>query len=145
MGKSFRINDQRRRTSAVGSAVAWGVVVLAVVGCGGSDAATCQVHGQVTYRGQPLSDAVISFFPASGRPIGGPLDDEGRYRVELSPGDYRVVVNAPPILPEGWQEGDPLPSQQPRIPPYYAERNRSGLTATVPSDTSRHELDFPLD
>jgi hypothetical protein len=120
-------------------------IVLVAGGCGDAGEPVCRVSGQVSHQGTPLQNAVITFFPQSGRPFGGPLDDQGNFSVELPPGDYDVSINAPTALPEGWQEGDPLPPERPRIPPHYSQRQRSGLNASIPPDSRRLELDFSLE
>lgn len=75
--------------------------VLGLAGCGGDPLQRQAVSGTVTFKGKPLATGSIEFFPAdpgvgtgSGAPIGDGLfqiaKDKG-----LSPGNYKVRVNAP--------------------------------------------------
>lgn len=127
------------------SRVGWAALVLLglIVGCG--DAAdTAAVSGQVTVAGKPLPEGAISFFPADGsRPVATTVDAEGAYKVSLPAGDYTVVVQASTKLPEGWQEGDPLPPQPVRVPPAYGQPTTSPLSLTVEAGASL-ERDFAV-
>lgn len=107
------------------------LALIIVGGCAETGESTHRVRGRVTYQGEPLTDAVISFFPTSGKPSGEPLGDDGTYALKLPAGQYQVILNAAIQLPDGWKEGDPIPNTKPRIPTFYAQPKRSGLTATV--------------
>ena len=57
-----------------------GLAVLTAVGCGGrATPPTVPVSGQVIFAGKPVTDATITFTPASGRPATGSIDADGRF------------------------------------------------------------------
>ena len=75
---------------------------------------------------------VINFQATGSRPLGGGINADGTYSLELPPGNYLVRIDAPPAFPPGYKEGDPLPRLGPRlVPEKYASFTSSGLTATV--------------
>jgi hypothetical protein len=119
------------------------VVATSTVGCGGDRSDTVPVEGTVTYRGEPLANAALTFFPESGRPTTVPADSGGAYSAELPPGDYAVIVNLSAKLPPGWREGDPLPPPKVVLPTIYTTRAKSTLTAHVDT-TPTGPVDFEL-
>jgi hypothetical protein len=113
-----------------------------VAGCsGGADGVT--VSGTVNYRGQPFSNASITFYPASGRPVSAAISD-GEYSLRLQPGEYQVTVSLGVNLPPGWKEGDPIPPREFVLPQQYSSVLHTQLTATVSEDQSA-PLDFKLE
>lgn len=108
------------------------VLVLASAwGCTTPDETT-RVSGQVTVSGKVLPGGAVNFFPSDGgRPLAGAVDEDGTYQVELPAGQYTVVVQATVKLPEGFQEGDPLPPQPVKVPNIYSQPKRSPLSVTV--------------
>src|SRR5262245_46934097 len=105
------------------------VLVLMLGGCR-SKTGGVAVHGNVAFRGTPLTKTVITFFPMSGRPIATSITD-GEYSTELPPGDYVVQLAVGVDVPEGYKEGDPLPPLRYSLPPEYTSRAKSTLKATV--------------
>lgn len=110
-------------------------------GCG-SDGGAVPVAGTVTYRGQPFSNASITFYPAAGRPVGAAIVD-GAYSTELLPGDYKVTVSLGVNLPPGWKEGDPVPPREMTLPDRYSSVLHTTLAAKV-TDVQGEPIDFPL-
>ena len=100
------------------------------------------VHGHVTYRGEALKSARITFYPATGGPITTGIS-QGEYEAEMPPGDYTVVVNVGAELPPGFKEGDPVPAPKVVLPPEYATRAQSTLKSTVKPGQSE-PIDFEL-
>jgi hypothetical protein len=88
------------------------------------------VHGKITYHDQPLNASSVTFYPTTGRPVtaGAP---KGEYATELAPGTYTVSVAVGIEYPPGYKEGDPAPAPKVVLPPEYATRAQSKLTATV--------------
>lgn len=123
------------------------LLMLAGLGMGcGQGPETTQLSGAVTFRGQALDHGMISFFPATGRPTGTAIEPDGTYRVSLPPDSYSVIVLAPPKLPEGFREGDPLPPPDPNpLPEKYGRKETSGLTATIEPGSAAQQADFALE
>jgi hypothetical protein len=111
-------------------------------GCGRSSD-VLPVQGKVSYRGEPVTNGSITFFPAQGRPESAPLSDEGAYEIHLPPGDYRVTINVGLTLPPGWKEGDPVPRPTIVLPPQYSTPAKSALTAQISPELTE-SIDFPL-
>jgi hypothetical protein len=139
--------------------------LLLAPGCGKSDRPVMgSVEGVVTYAGQPLAGATVSFIPetAGDRAAGGTTDDSGRYRLTtFDPNDgaivgkYRVTVTkreeaAAVKVPEGLSGAAAEEMQEranavgkPLVPEKYFRPESSGLTAEVKPGSNT--LDFALD
>jgi hypothetical protein len=100
------------------------------------------VHGKVSYRGESLKSARITFFSGKGQPLTTVVTD-GEYDIELPPEDYTVVVNVGAQLPPGFKEGDPVPTPKLVLPDQYSTRARSTLKATVAASQTE-PIDFAL-
>ncbi len=112
---------------------AWSIVAIlisGITGCGKS-IGDVSVHGLVSYRGEPLSSASLTFFPESGRPITAPISDQGEYDLKLLPGNYSVIVNVGAPLPPGFKEGDPVPPPKIVLPPQYTTQVKTPLKIVV--------------
>lgn len=130
-------------TSRAWWAIAATLFLVGAPGCG-QDGQTVTVQGTVSYRGEPLSNASIMFFPVSGQPVTATISSTGQYTANLSPGDFTVVVNLGAQLPPGYKEGDPIPPPKLVLPPQYSTRAKSTLHATV--QTGRNQvIDFSLE
>ena len=121
----------------------WAILAGAVLGSGmlgcGEAVEGQKVVGRITYRGEPLTYGLINFVQSGQRPVGGPVATDGSYECFLAAGRYQVRIDAPPQLPEGWKEGDPMPQGLTRaLPANYADFRTSGLTVEV--GTSGEEL-----
>ena len=123
-----------------------GIVALwaiTLAGCG-EQSATTEVTGLVSYNGKPATHGVINFVAPGQRPLGGPINPDGTYEALIPPGEYQVRIDAPPRIPEGAKEGEPVANLEPRlIPEKFADFKSSGLTATITADSSQ-TLDFAL-
>jgi hypothetical protein len=114
------------------------LLALCAVGCR-NQSDEVSVEGRVTFRGQPLPNGSVTFYPTVGRPVNAPLGAGGEYSTQLPPGEYAVTVSYTEPLPEGFKEGDPTPRPKFVLPPEYTTRARSKLIATVSED-----LDEPI-
>jgi hypothetical protein len=123
------------------------VLAIAATGlaCGcGNKQQTVSVQGAITYQAKPVTSGVINFMASNGRPLGGPINSEGKYSTNLPAGDYRVRIDAPAKLPADYKEGTPPPKLAPLVPEKYGNFNTSGLTAKIDEGKSSQDLDFKL-
>jgi hypothetical protein len=118
------------------------IAVCFALGCGESST-TETVSGAVTFQGQPIPKAAVTFFPTTGRPTTASTGEDGTYEASLAPGDYTVTVNVSVELPPGFKEGDPYPKPKIVVPPQYATQAKTPLTATVAEGQSE-PLNFAL-
>ena len=118
--------------------------VLVAAGCGGASSDTIPVQGKVSYRGEPVTKASVTFFPQSGRPTSAPLSGEGDYEIDLPPGEYQVTISVGLTLPPGWKEGDAVPPPKFVLPPQFTTQAKSTLSASISSDGPK-SVDFALD
>jgi hypothetical protein len=131
------------------------IFTLSFAGCGKQGLTTIPVQGQVTFKGNPLTNAEIAFHPSKlyadgpNRIAVGKLDAEGRYKLStvthgdgIQPGEYGVVI----VPREGGRvidagENEPV-SQIPRM---YSLISTTPLKATIPADASGGmQFDFEL-
>lgn len=154
--------SSRTNHHAHGRWVKWLVLLplsLLAAGCGDGLPATVEVHGRVTYQGQPLPGGELSFQPlvtsADGlrRPATGQIEADGTYRLSTFssgdgalPGEYLVAINsfvgpAPIEVVDGGEA-----ARESRIPLKYGNPATSGLRATVPAEGGKSiTLDFDLE
>ena len=150
---------------------AWALSLTAIIGCG-PDPNLGQVRGVVTYKGEPVAGATVSFFPVSSDGIlaVGTTDDAGCY-VLAAPvqkkgvsqgafsGKYNVTIRKLEVTPSAvdllYQEGkityDELQSRggggggtsRDLLPARYRDVKTSGLEAEVQAKT-QNEFNFDL-
>lgn len=130
-----------------------------LVGCGmGQPKAdivdSVPASGVITYKGQPLENYQVTFFPADGgRPASGKSNSEGRFTLGTNgpddgalPGKHKVAVtfDTTAISGEpGKEEYKPPPPPKVRIPEKYFDPEKSGLTQEIPpSGTSDLKIDL---
>ena len=131
--------------------------VLACAGCGDSSGLKMvEVSGSVTLDGQPLPEGQIRFVPTGETkgPASGAAISEGRYTVTnrggVPAGTHRVEIRAERPNQQGRRAGPYDPGYEPDelireqyLPARY--NAASELTATIPDDQRRFELDFALE
>jgi hypothetical protein len=120
------------------------MLLTLLFGCGQAGEKTTSVQGKITYQNKPANNGVIAFLKDGSKPVSAAIQPDGAYAVQLPPGEYQVRIDAPPPMPAGWKEGQPMPPLGPRsVPDKFANFSNSGLTATVAAQ-SPQQLDFPL-
>jgi hypothetical protein len=152
---------------------AWTGLSLALLtgllgGCGDGRPVRVPVSGRITYAGQPLETGFIYFWPERGVQAHGQIQSDGTFTLGTyerqdgaMPGSYtvtiestRIVANAPKFdsLEEelaAAEQGQTGPRGRPTlehlIPPRYADRARSGLTATVEAEGGTIHFDLPAE
>jgi hypothetical protein len=118
-------------------------MALAVVGCskGGKDEGTALVTGKVTYNGQSVDGATVTFVSdAGGAPGGGRTLPDGTFTLRVKPGTYAAVVTKTDIpvntqaesMEEAAARAD-KPPEQPKelIPAKYRDAAASPLKFEV--------------
>lgn len=122
---------------------------FSLVGCGGKKETGSgrPVTGKVTYNGQPVAGATVTFVGATNSAF-GMTDADGNFKLRTTTGekvplgDYQVTVlktDTPPITaaptPEEYRPPDPNapppPDPKDLLPAKYKEPASSGLTASV--------------
>lgn len=111
-------------------------------GCGGgSGVATYPVKGTVKYKGEPVTDAAVTFFPSQGRPAAGMTDSQGTFQLSTfsskdgaPAGTYKVsVTESVTEIPPMPGTGPEPPPKPPRFPGRYTDPEQSNLSAEVKS------------
>ena len=79
-----------------------GLFVLVSIGCGNPDARFAKVEGKITYKGDAVEGALVTFMSTDGASATGTTDANGKYILTSSgasgggtgaiPGDYTVLV-----------------------------------------------------
>lgn len=146
-------------------------VALVLSGCGGGGEGTAKrekthpVSGKVTYRGQPVAGATITFNPGQdpARKAGfGITDDNGNYSIGTYAvgdgaieGSYMVTISK--ALPAAVRQPDPpedqyvppeeMPAAKPTppvqmIPAKYASPTSSGLTFEVKPGSNTFDIEL---
>jgi hypothetical protein len=125
-----------------------GSFILFHVGCGSNGPAgperlqTVSAGGTVTYQGNPLANASVSFQHDEGTVVAtGKTDDQGRFTLSTygtndgAPvGSYRVTVAVSAVeeIEPGVLAPEPEGGFKAPIPTQYADPTTSGLTAEIP-------------
>lgn len=128
------------------------LVSLLLAGCGGGTGVkTYPVKGTVKFKGEPLADAAVTFYPDQGRAASGLTDAQGTFFLSTfdskdgaPAGTYRVgiteaVLETPPMPVPGEPEPPPKPL---RFPVRYTDPDQSLLTAEV---KPKSDNDFTFD
>ena len=125
------------------------MLLLLSVGCGG-DSNVGQVEGVVRFDGEPVTRAMVSFYPADARASVGFTDQEGHYELQYIKntkgaviGEHTVTIStkidredAPPTSEFGGK------GREETMPPKYLERKKSVLVKTV--ESGRNTINFDL-
>lgn len=128
--------------------------VAFLAGCGGASDApqTVSAKGVVKYQGKPVPKLSVSFIPDQGMLAYGTTDSNGSFSLQTNaPGDgakvglYKVAISFVPdeVPPMPGFPGSDKPVTSP-IPTKYADKETSGLTATVDKDYSKNNYTFEL-
>lgn len=118
-----RSPDQMQRASLRGLLALASFAVAFLVASGGCGGSLSRVEGIVTLDGQPLSNAMLMFFPMGpeGRTAAAQADESGRYRLVVSPHRLRVVISAPKVVGQA-KDGDGMADVlKERVPSRYSD------------------------
>ncbi|HVX63980.1 MAG TPA: hypothetical protein VHC19_25380 [Pirellulales bacterium] len=126
--------------------IAAALLTLLAAGCAAKSNKS-PVEGQVTIDGQPVAQGTIQFLPLDGKgqTAGGMIRD-GRYSLESSPGEMRVVISAPKVISQRKAYDTPdsptIDEVQEQLPARYSGPE-SELRANVESG-QENKADFML-
>ena len=146
--KAFLMDQGFVRCHWVGRLLPLLFCVSLVVGCG--DTRRQSVEGTVTFDGEPLDRAAITFFPLAGTlgPAAGANIEEGKFRVKRDKGTFagtfRVEIAKYDVIPGQFMAGKdgPIPVQGNILPVRYSTEN-SELTAEIKAG-EKNVLQFDL-
>jgi hypothetical protein len=100
-------------------------LLLTLTACSGDPLQRQAVSGSVSFKGTPIKVGNIDFSPLDGQKtmVGSAIED-GKFSIPrdkgLSPGRYKVTVNAPDRIPKDGPPGsDTGPMQKELIPAKY--------------------------
>lgn len=132
-------------------------------GCGDGGPSVASVTGTVTYRGEPVGDALVTFIPEEGTPGNGTTDAAGKFTISTrgKPGavlglnkvTITKISTTGPKMPENptpddmrkaAEESARMSQSKSMIPDKYGTAFSSGLTATVTSDGAANVFTFDL-
>lgn len=151
------------------SRIAVFAAALLLAGCGGSGRPdVVPAGGTVTYEGEPLANASVTFTPASGPPAVGTTDAQGKFTLRSGtqdgavPGTHKVSVFAvdaqftppdnlpdPETDPEGYHTAveeamnENPPSSKLLIPQRYTRPVTSGLSFDI-TEGGENQFDVKL-
>ncbi|AMV20788.1 hypothetical protein [Planctomyces sp. SH-PL14] len=144
----------RPRTTSVLTGL---LAVVVLTGCGGGPKtdrpATVPAHGVVTYRGEPVPEAVVVFQPSAHKyAAAATTDAEGKFDLKAFPpesgavpGAYRVTlmkISQDDVVYEKKARRS-VPQPKSLIPAKYADPTKSGLTVEISAEGAE-ELRFEL-
>ena len=135
---------QRRRLPLTVSLICSLMLMLSGMACGGKS--QMEVHGQVTFKGEPVTEGTIQFNDdKTGNGAEVELRSDGSYQAILPPGRYTVVI-LPPLVNDVRKNPSSPPGQEykkaPNIPPKYRSTATSNLGAMVSADKTVHDFEL---
>ncbi|MSU78725.1 MAG: hypothetical protein EXS16_11610 [Gemmataceae bacterium] len=89
-------------------------------GCGGGPKFV-PVKGVLTFRGTPVPNVILDFYPETGRPSWGQTDAEGQFALECDKENTGAVVGKHNVFARmgpGWEK---IPGERPALSKNHAE------------------------
>ena len=127
------------------------VVCFLLAGCGSSG--VVPVSGTLTYKGQPVTNAIVHFVPEKGRPSMGETDASGRFTLTYDPqtkgaqvGKHKVFVQHNAAAEAG--RPGVVPGVAPKLSPDMGEffskysGDKSKIEVTIEKSTSDLKLEW---
>ena len=121
------------------------LLLIGVVGCGGSSGVAGSLSGKVTYKGAAVTGGTITFHLPGDKTAGTDLNPQGNYGLQIpASGQTQVAIETESVsrtAPAAPAEGGAGPTYV-RIPAKYADAKTSGLTFELKSgvQTKNFEL-----
>jgi len=139
------------------------IAAVGLAGCGGSTMPKVYpATGTVTWKGEPLADATVSFVPSVGAPSDGRTDAQGKFTIMTNgmPG-ARAGACKVTVSKFAGAGGSSLAASKPEdmikmyekkkgevdkaeIPAKYGRPDTSGLAAEVTTDGAKNVFTFDL-
>jgi hypothetical protein len=121
------------------------VCCFALAGCSGKSSKLGTVAGDVTLDGQPLKSGIIHFVSADGKAATtDAVITNGKYTVEMPPGDKRISISAPKVVGKRKVYDTPdsptLDQVQELLPARYNAQSDLRLTVAIGSQQKDYEL-----
>ena len=145
-------------------AVVMTIAAVGLAGCGGSTMPKIYpATGTVTWKGEPLADATVSFVPSVGAPSDGKTDAQGKFAIMTNgmpgarAGACKVTVSkfagAGASMPAAPKPEDMMKMYEKKkkgevekgeIPAKFGRPDTSGLSAEVTTDGAKNVFTFDL-
>lgn len=128
----------------------WCVPVLlaaAAAGCGAKGGRVREIHGTVSYKGEPLQSGTVRFVGPNNEVAFATVQKDGTYIVtDVPPGDVKIGViqgNEPRNVGDSsGKKAEKAARPTVVLPKKYHDPETSGVTRTVGPDTTQLDLDF---
>lgn len=91
-------------------AIACTLMAVLLAGCGGgqTEHETFLVKGKVSFNGEPVTEGIVTFEDSTnGRTGESEIAADGIYRVRVTKGSYKVMVNPPTVQVDEGPESPP--------------------------------------
>jgi hypothetical protein len=126
--------------------VVLGLVLLTFIGCSEEqrlDLSNATLKGKVTYKGQPVTHAMVLVENEKMR-MSGMVDEAGNYEVPYAPvGDVKVAVDTMSV--RGMMPPAKNGSKFVDIPKKYADPKTSGVTTKISNASGETAFDIVLE
>ena len=137
-------SHQLRADRRFGHSFTLTMAAACILALGCSRSSLVEVSGEVTLDDQPVEQGVISFWPADGvGPTAQAVINEGKYNVEVAPGQKKVGVEAveekSKAYPSG-PNGPAVPVHQLISPERYADPKQTDLSCEVNFTSNVHNF-----
>ena len=129
-------------------------LLISVLAFGGCDTPepSGTVSGKVTYKGEPVSEAIVTFISTElGSGAEDTLDTSGQYSIKgaqagIPLGKYKVTIRPPEVEDPSTSTGEspPLmvPKEMPNVPEKYRTEQSTPLEVEVAAGNNEHNFDL---
>jgi hypothetical protein len=151
-------------TRCVTLAVVTALAAVGLAGCGGSTMPKVYpATGTVTWKGEPLADATVSFVPSVGAPSDGKTDAQGKFTIMTNgmpgarAGACKVTVSKfagaggsspaaskPEDMIKMYEKKKKGEVEKGEIPAKFGRPDTSGLSAEVTTEGAKNVFTFDL-
>lgn len=140
-------NNKQRAATRLAIGLLTAAVGLMTFGCGSKKPVA---FGTVTVDGKPVEKGAIQFFPITGEgQTAGTMLENGQYRVEVSPGPMKVVINAPKIVGKQKLYNEPdsptVDAYKEQLPAKYSSVATSELKVVIEGQGGEFNFDLTIE